>query len=70
MLLLRVGGGHNGRLSIPRDTVADIPGHGQQKINAAYAFGGSALAVQTVEGMLGIQINHIIEIGTSRTSPA
>ena len=62
MLLIRLGGGHNSRLSIPRDTVADIPGHGQQKINAAYAFGGATLAAQTVEQLLGIQINHLIEI--------
>lgn len=62
MLLLRVGGGHNARLSIPRDTVADIPGHGRTKINAAYAFGGAELAVKTVEGLLGIQVNHLIEV--------
>jgi hypothetical protein len=35
ILLLRIGGGHDARLSIPRDTVIDIPGHGEQKINAA-----------------------------------
>ena len=48
---MRVGGGHNARLSIPRDTVVDIPGHGRNKINAAYAFGGAALAIQTVEAV-------------------
>lgn len=62
MLLLRVGGGHNARLSIPRDTVVDIPGHGRNKINAAYAFGGAALAVKTVESFLRIDVNHLIEI--------
>ncbi|MCW3040204.1 MAG: LytR family transcriptional regulator, partial [Solirubrobacterales bacterium] len=62
MLLLRVGGGHNTRLSIPRDTVVDIPGHGRSKINAAYAYGGSELAVRTVEGFLGLQVNHLIEV--------
>jgi LCP family protein required for cell wall assembly len=62
MLLMRVGGGHNTRLSIPRDTVVDIPGHGRTKINAAYAFGGSELAVRTVEQYLGISINHLIEV--------
>ena len=41
-------------LSIPRDTVVDIPGHGRNKINAAYAFGGPALAINTVEQYLGI----------------
>ena len=59
---MRVGGGKNARLSIPRDTIVDIPGHGRDKINAAYAFGGAALAVQTIEQYLGIQVNHLIEV--------
>jgi LCP family protein required for cell wall assembly len=62
ILLMRVGGGRNARLSIPRDTVVDIPGHGRDKINAAYAYGGDALAVQTIEQYLGIQVNHLIEV--------
>jgi LCP family protein required for cell wall assembly len=62
ILLLRVGGGKNARLSIPRDTVVDIPGHGRDKINAAYAYGGPALAVQTIEQYLGLQINHLMEV--------
>ena len=35
IMLIRTGGGHSAKLSIPRDTVIDIPGHGMQKINAA-----------------------------------
>jgi LCP family protein required for cell wall assembly len=62
MLLIRTGGGHSARLSIPRDTVVPIPGHGTTKINAAYAFGGAALAIQTVKDYLGIKINHVVEI--------
>jgi len=62
ILLLRIGDGHNATLSIPRDTVVDIPGHGQNKINAAYAIGGPALAIRTVESYLGIQVNHLIEV--------
>jgi LCP family protein required for cell wall assembly len=62
IMLMRVGGGKNARLSIPRDTVVDIPGHGRNKINAAYAFGGPALAVQTIEQYLGIKVNHLIEV--------
>ncbi|HEV7751322.1 MAG TPA: LCP family protein [Baekduia sp.] len=62
IMLMRVGGGKNARLSIPRDTVVDIPGHGRDKINAAYAYGGPALAVQTIEQYLGIQVNHLIEV--------
>jgi LCP family protein required for cell wall assembly len=62
ILLLRIGGGHNSTLSIPRDTVVDIPGHGKNKINAAYAFGGPALAIRTVEQFLGIPVNHLVEV--------
>ncbi len=62
MLLMRVGGGHNARMSIPRDTFADIPGHGRDKINAAYAYGGPGLAIQTVKSFLGIDVNHVIEV--------
>ncbi|HWK26033.1 MAG TPA: LCP family protein [Solirubrobacter sp.] len=62
ILLLRIGGGRNSTLSIPRDTVVNIPGHGQAKINAAYAYGGPALAVKTVEEFLGIPVNHVVEV--------
>jgi LCP family protein required for cell wall assembly len=60
IMLWRIGGGVSRRLSIPRDTVAAIPGHGTSKINAAYAFGGPALAIQTIEQFTGIKINHLI----------
>jgi LCP family protein required for cell wall assembly len=62
IMLVRIGGGHNAKLSIPRDTAAAIPGHGTQKINAAYAFGGVALMVDTVRDYLGIEIDHVVEI--------
>jgi len=62
IMLWRVGGGHAARLSIPRDTVVSIPGHGLAKINAAYAYGGAALSIQTVEQYLGIPVNHLIEV--------
>jgi LCP family protein required for cell wall assembly len=62
ILLMRIGGGKNSTLSIPRDTVVDIPGHGQNKINAAYALGGPALAIRTVEQFTGVQINHLVEV--------
>ena len=60
IMLWRIGGGVSRRLSIPRDTVAAIPGHGTSKINAAYAFGGPALAIKTIEQFTGIKINHVI----------
>jgi LCP family protein required for cell wall assembly len=59
---MRVGGGANATLSIPRDTVVDIPGHGRNKINAAYALGGPSLAIKTVESYLGIEVNHLVEV--------
>src|SRR5690349_328140 len=62
IMLMRVGGGKNATLSIPRDTVVDIPGHGRNKINAAYAIGGPSLAIKTVESYLGIDVNHLVEV--------
>ena len=62
ILLIRTGAGASARLSIPRDTVVNIPGHGPDKINAAYAIGGSSLAVQTIEQYLGIKINHLVVV--------
>jgi LCP family protein required for cell wall assembly len=62
IMLMRVGGGKNATLSIPRDTVVDIPGHGRNKINAAYAIGGPALAIKTVESYLGVDVNHLVEV--------
>ena len=62
IMLLRVGGGANSKLSIPRDTLVNIPGHGLDKINAAYAYGGAELSVQTVEQYLGIEVNHVMEV--------
>ncbi len=50
-------------LSIPRDTKAEIPGHGTQKINSAYQLGGPALMVETVEKKTGVQVNHYMEVG-------
>jgi LCP family protein required for cell wall assembly len=62
IMLIRTGGGHAARLSIPRDTVVEIPGHGLQKINAAYAYGGPALSIAIIKRYLGIPINHIVEV--------
>jgi LCP family protein required for cell wall assembly len=65
-MLMRVGGGHSAKLSIPRDTVVDIPGHGRDKINAAFAIGGAALTIRTVKEFLGVQVNHVIEVNFAR----
>ncbi len=50
-------------LSIPRDLWVEIPGQGMNKINAAYAYGGPALMVQTIRENLGIEVNHYVEVG-------
>ncbi len=62
IMLIRTGDGHAARLSIPRDTVVEIPGHGLQKINAAHAFGGPAESVSVIEHWLGLPINHVVEV--------
>lgn len=49
-------------VSIPRDTKVEIEGHGTQKINAAYSFGGPAGAVEAVENLAGVDISHYVEI--------
>jgi LCP family protein required for cell wall assembly len=62
IMLIRTGGGHAARLSIPRDTVVEIPGHGPQKVNAAHEFGGPAESVSVIKHWLGIPINHVVEV--------
>ena len=59
LMLIRAGGGAFRKLSIPRDTYAEIPGNAPTKINAAYAYGGAALQIKTIEQFLGIQIDHV-----------
>jgi LCP family protein required for cell wall assembly len=66
IMLMRVGGGHGAKLSILRDTVVPIPGHGNDKINAAYAYGGAALSIKTIKDYLGIDIDHVVEINFER----
>ncbi|MBC3193505.1 LCP family protein [Pseudonocardia sp. C8] len=45
-------------VSIPRDSWVEIPGHGPNKINAAYAFGGAPLLIGTVEQLTGVRVDH------------
>lgn len=49
-------------LSVPRDLWVEIPGHGEDKINAAFAYGGPSLMVQTIRENLGIDVNHYVEV--------
>ena len=59
LMLVRAGGGDFRKLSIPRDTLAQIPGLPENKINSAYAVGGAKLTVRTIEKFLGINIDQI-----------
>ena len=50
-------------VSLPRDSYVPIPGHGYNKLNAAYAFGGPKLLVQTVQNVTGLPVSHYMGIG-------
>ena len=63
MLVNIAANGQAVALSIPRDTYAEIPGVGWDKINASYAYGGPQLLVETVEKLTGLTIDHFVQIG-------
>ncbi|WP_245658510.1 LCP family protein [Microtetraspora malaysiensis] len=65
MMLLHIpeGDGRPTLVSLPRDSYVPIEGHGSDKLNAAYAFGGPELLTKTVERVTGIRIDHYMEIG-------
>jgi polyisoprenyl-teichoic acid--peptidoglycan teichoic acid transferase len=47
----------------PRDLYVPVPGHGKDKINAAYAYGGAPLLVRTIQGLVDVPIDHVGLIG-------
>jgi len=49
-------------LSLPRDLRVNVPGHGFNKINYAFAVGGAALTIKTVEEVTGVDIDHYVEV--------
>jgi LCP family protein required for cell wall assembly len=59
LMLIRAGGGAFRKLSIPRDSYAEIPGQSPQKINAAFAFGGAKAQIEAVEDFLDLEIDHV-----------
>jgi LCP family protein required for cell wall assembly len=63
LMLLHMGGPQPVLISIPRDSYVPIPGHGDNKINAALGFGGPTLLIQTVENVTGLKISHYMGIG-------
>lgn len=52
-------------MSLPRDLQVDIPGYGQDRLNAAYELGGPKLTLETVKDLTGLRINHVVEIDFS-----
>jgi LCP family protein required for cell wall assembly len=74
MMLMHVpaNGSKATAISFPRDSYVDIPGHGKNKLNAAYTEGvqagngdrnaGARLLVQTIEGMTGLTIDHFVQV--------
>lgn len=63
MLLHVPESGPTALISLPRDSYVPIPGHGRNKMNAAFSFGGPKLLVQTVEGVTGLRMDSYVEIG-------
>ncbi len=57
------GSGKPALVSVPRDSYLPIPGRGSNKVNAAFAFGGPKLLVQTLEQATGLRIDGYVEIG-------
>ncbi len=49
-------------ISIPRDTRVEIPGHGLDKINHAWAFGEAPLMIETVSDYMGLPINYVFQV--------
>ena len=55
--------GEPAMISLPRDSWVKVPGKGEAKLNAAYAWGGAPLLVETIEQNTGIRIDGYLEIG-------
>lgn len=63
MVLHKPTSGPVALISIPRDSYVKIPGYGSNKINAAFAFGGAPLLVDTVEELTGLTVDLYLEVG-------
>jgi polyisoprenyl-teichoic acid--peptidoglycan teichoic acid transferase len=64
MILVRLDPrrGATAMMSLPRDLLVDIPGHGRDKLNAAFAYGEDALTLRTIRSLLGIPIHHYVRV--------
>jgi LCP family protein required for cell wall assembly len=63
ILHIPANGGPSVLVSLPRDSYVPIPGYGDNKINAAYSFGGPKLLAKTVQNVTGLRIDHYMGIG-------
>ena len=65
MMLVHVpaAGGKPTMVSLPRDSYVSIPGQGKDKLNSAFAHGGSQLLVKTIEANTGVRVDHYAEVG-------
>ena len=59
IVVTKAGGG---MLAVPRDTLVEIPGVGEDKINAAFATGGPELTVETLENLTGVSIDNYVVV--------
>jgi polyisoprenyl-teichoic acid--peptidoglycan teichoic acid transferase len=59
IVVAKAGGG---MLAVPRDTLVQIPGVGEDKINAAFASGGPDLTVETLENLTGLPIGNYVVV--------
>lgn len=60
LMLVRIGADRTSAsvVSLPRDSWVDVPGHGLNKINAAFSYGGPSLMIQTVQNLTGQHVDH------------
>jgi len=63
ILHVPANGGKPLLISLPRDSYVNIPGHGYNKLNAAYAYGGPTLLAKTVQVNTHLYISHFMDIG-------
>jgi LCP family protein required for cell wall assembly len=63
-ILMRIDADKNSisLFSLPRDLKANIPGHGVDRLNAAYTYGGPELTLETVKQLTGVDINHVVNV--------
>jgi LCP family protein required for cell wall assembly len=61
-MLLHVSGDEINLMSIPRDLRVNIPGHGVDKFNAAYTYGGPKLTLTVVKQLTGVEFNHVVNV--------